>query len=100
LIRVKTLRSFNERIVGLIGERNPYPVYFTTRGAIHTFGMRSAIDVVILDKNKKVVKLKKNLKPNRLFFWNPKYKGVLELPPGNISKRGIKIGEKVDFEER
>ncbi len=83
-VKVKILTSFSEKLIGLIGEKNIYPVYFETYGAIHTFGMRSVIDVVILDKNNKVVKIKKELKPNKLFFWNPKYKRVLELPTGTM----------------
>ncbi|MFH0864014.1 MAG: DUF192 domain-containing protein [Candidatus Gottesmanbacteria bacterium] len=95
LLKVKALHSFIEKSVGLIGQKNIYPIYFTTRFGIHTFGMKSPIDVLILDSNKQVVKMIHSLPASRLFFWPPQYKDVLELPPGTIKEKGIKISEKV-----
>lgn len=63
-----------------------------TRFGIHTFGMKHAIDVVVLSKRNSVVKLSKGLQPNKLFLWNPLYNKVIELPVGGIKKRGIKMG--------
>lgn len=59
---------------------NIYPVYFETRFGIHTFGMTKPIDVFILNKENKVVKICKSIKPGRIFIWNPKYYKVLETP--------------------
>ena len=50
---------------------------------VHTFGMKFPIDVVVLDRNNIVKKIKKDMRPGKFFFWNPKYKKVLELPVGN-----------------
>lgn len=65
---------------------------FKTRFGIHTFFLKESIDVVVLDRNFTVVKLKKNLKPNRLFFWDPKHLYLLELPKGTIETR-IKVND-------
>lgn len=65
---------------------------FKTRFGIHTFFLRGAIDVLILDGNLKVV-CAKQVKPNNFYFWNPKYFYVLELPKNSITKHGIKIGD-------
>ena len=43
--------------MGLIG-KDPTPLFFKTRFGIHTFGVITPIDVLILDKNYKVVKIK------------------------------------------
>lgn len=77
---------------GLIGADPVYPVYFTTRLGIHTFGVLSPIDVLILDKNNRVVKVRKGLLPNRVFFWNPMYKNVIEMPAGTIVRKHISVG--------
>ena len=97
LPHVKLLCGFWEKSVGLIGADPVYPVFFTTRWGIHTFGMKAAIDVVILDTENRAVKLTRNLPPNRLLFWNPWFSRVLELPAGSIKKYKIIFGEKIIF---
>jgi len=81
---------------GLLGQQ-PKPILLHTRFGIHTFGMRCPIDVVILDKFGTVRKMQHNLRPNRLFFWNPLYDIVVELPAGTIQEKGIKIGSHVSL---
>lgn len=49
---------------------------------VHTFGMKFPIDVVVLDEGGVVRAIKRDIKPNRCFFWNPKHRRVLELPTG------------------
>ena len=44
-----------------------------------------------------MIKLKSDLKPNRIFLWNPIYIKVIELPAGEIKKRNIKIGDKIEI---
>ncbi len=81
---------------GLLGQK-PQPIVFKTRFGIHTFGMTYPIDIVILDNKGVVRKIKQNLKPNTLFFWNPLFKTVLELPKNTIALKGVKVGEKVNL---
>ena len=93
-LKVKFLTG-KDRIVGLLNAKKAYPVMIQTRFGIHTFGMRFAIDVLILDKNNKVVKFSKNLNPNQIFLWNPAFDKVVELPAGEIERKKIKIGSKL-----
>lgn len=95
-LKVKLLNSFKDKTIGLLGREKAYSVFFKTRFGIHTFGMKFPIDVVILDKNNKVVKIFENLKPNRIFFWLPVFDKVLELPKGEIAINKIKLGEKIE----
>lgn len=95
-INVKILQSFWKKSKGLIGANPVYPVYFTTRWGIHTFGVLSPIDVIILDNKNRVVSLQNNLPPNRFYFWNPQFDRVIELPAGTIKKREINIGQTVE----
>jgi hypothetical protein len=90
VVRAKETKNLKDKIVGLIGKK-PYALLIKTHFGIHTFGLKSPIDVLILDENNKVVSVKKSLAPNRIFVWNPMYKKVLELPSGTISKKKIKI---------
>ncbi len=53
---------------------------FYTRWGIHTFGMKYPIDIIVLDNQQKIIQIKYDLKPNRIFFWNPKYSSIIELP--------------------
>jgi hypothetical protein len=57
--------------------------------------MKFPIDVLILDKNNKIVSIKKNLKPYRIFLWNPLYEKVIEFPPQTIEKKKLKLNDIV-----
>jgi hypothetical protein len=95
----KTIKKagFFEKTLGLMFKKRAYPLFFETRFGIHTFFLNFPIDVIILDNKNQVIKLKRNLRPNRLFFWNPKCKRVLELPEGEITKKKIKKSDLIDL---
>lgn len=90
-------RSFVAKNIGLLTYKHPTAMILNTRWGIHTFGMRYPIDVVILDSNNNVVKIKTALKPNRIFLWNPQYKTVLELPAGIIKRTQTKTNNYILF---
>ncbi len=96
-IKVRELKGKN-KARGLIGIKKAYPVFFQTRFGIHTFGLKFPIDVLILDKESRVVKFCENLKPNRIFLWNPQFNSVIELPAGEIKRLNLKIREKISIE--
>lgn len=89
---LKVAESFIDRMFGLLIKSNPRNMLFKTRFGIHTFFLKEPIDLAVLDNDFKVVKIKKNLKPNRLFFWNPKYKLLLELPRNTLTLK-VKIAD-------
>ena len=82
--------SLKDLIFGLLIKPKGTSLLFKTRWGIHTLLMKYPIDVLILDQNLRVVKIKTKLYPNRFFFWNPIYSIVIELPPNKTS--GTKIG--------
>lgn len=92
---LKICESFIDRNLGLLRKSNPRNLMFKTRFGIHTFFLKEAIDVVILDKDLKIVKLKPTLKPFSLFFWNPKYDQIIELKAGTSNLFKFKIGTKL-----
>src|SRR6185312_10694586 len=93
----KRAKSLNDKLFGLLRTSNPRCLIFKTRFGIHTFGLYSPIDVLVLNSNYKVVKMKVNLNPNRIYLWNPKYSIVIELPSGTIHKSQTEIGHILKF---
>ncbi len=91
----KLASSLKDKLFGLLITQNPRYLIFKTRFGIHTFGLKEPIDVIVLDKNNKVIKLKSNLMPNRIFFWNPKYSLIIELPQTKIAISGIGLGSQL-----
>lgn len=96
-LKVKEAKSLKEKILGLIGKEKAESLLLKTRFGIHTFGLKFLIDVLILDKNYKVKYIKENLLSNRIFFWNPKYNMIVELPNGVVKKNKIKIGQMIEL---
>jgi len=88
-------QSLYERLLGLLVHKKPIAMVFQTRFGIHTFFMKYPIDVLILDKKKRVAVLKKNLKPNNIFLWNPNYDTVIELPSGTIKKTQTELSDEI-----
>ena len=93
-IHAKKAVDLKTKVTGLIGKEKPYPLVLQTRFGIHTFGLRFPIDVVILDQKGVVRKIKK-LQPGNIFFWNPLYDIVLELPDGTVQEKHIVVGKEV-----
>ena len=62
---------------------------------LHMFFVFFPIDVLFLDSNKKVVELKRNFKPFRLYNPTKKARYVIELPSG--LDKITKIGDKLSF---
>lgn len=89
---LKEISSVADKFLGLLRQSNPSSLFFKTRFGIHTFFLKDPIDVIVLDQDFKVVKIVEVL-PNRLFFWNPKYFYILELPKGTIKNTKTKVGD-------
>ncbi len=81
-VSAEVARTFFERARGLIG-RTRLPdgegLLILKCNAIHTCFMRFAIDATFLDKDDRVVKVVRNVRPWRLFVWGGwRAKKVLE----------------------
>ncbi len=94
---LKEAKSFSDQILGLLKKSNPRSLLFKTNAGIHTFGLSEDIDVIVIDTNFKIVKFKKSLKPNSIFFWNPKYNCVIELPKGTIVASKTTLDDKLSI---
>jgi len=64
--------------------------------AIHTFGMKFAIDVVFIGKDRKVRKLMHAVPRNRIGFCFSS-EIVLELPAGAAQQTGTVVGDQLEL---
>ena len=94
---VLILKTLMKKAKGLIDINEAKAAFFKTRWGIHTFGMKWPLDCLILDNLGNVKRIKKNLVPNRIFFWLPIWNGVVELPAGKITETKTEIGDKISI---
>ncbi|MBY0507966.1 MAG: DUF192 domain-containing protein [Bryobacteraceae bacterium] len=64
--------------------------------AVHMFFMKFALDLVYLDREKRVVKVRENVKPWRISA-ALRAKSVLELPVGTIAESRTSPGDQLEF---
>ena len=64
--------------------------------AVHTFGMKMPIDVVFVDRERRVRKTRHNLVPNRISFCF-EAESVIELRAGAVAATGIRVNDKLEF---
>lgn len=104
IANVKFANSYFSRLKGLMFKKNldyvlvikPAKPNKRSASSIHSFFMRINIDVLFLDKDKKVYEIKQ-LKTWRFYTPNTGAKYILELKEGSIKEYNIKIGDKLDF---
>ena len=65
------------------------------RSGIHSFFVFFSIDLIFLDKNKKIIEIKKNLKPFSYYKPSKKAKYILEIPSKDRSK--VSVGDQLNF---
>jgi uncharacterized protein len=65
--------------------------------AVHTFGMKFAIDVAYLSKKRTVLKIRREM-PRRRMSVCLRAHSVLELPAGMLSHTGTEPGDQLEFE--
>jgi len=64
--------------------------------AVHTFRMQFPIDVLYLNKQKKVLKIRDNMKKSRMSICLRAH-SVLELPAGHAAATGTVVGDQLEF---
>lgn len=63
---------------------------------VHTIGMRFAIDILYLDRQHRVAKVRSSVKPWRLSLCLRAH-SVLELPSGIAEQSGTKAGDQLEI---
>jgi uncharacterized protein len=93
-VELRTADSFASRLVGLIGRR-ALPagggLLLTRTRAVHTFGMRFALDLVWLDDCGQVLRVDRSIPPRRLAACAAAA-AVIELAAGDADLAGLVPG--------
>ena len=98
--RIDRLSSFLHRAVGLLARTTLRPdegVWITSCGAIHTLGMRVAIDVIFVDAESRVLRVEPNVRPNRFALSCSGAAGVVELGSGALREIDLLPGDKLEL---
>src|SRR6266566_2311713 len=99
--RVEVCDSIWGRLRGLLGKRSLQPdggAWIVPANAVHTIGMLFSFDLVLIDKNFKVVGLRELVRPFTITLPERKAESVLELPAHSIFRSRTKIGDQLLIE--
>ena len=96
--RVAVADSILSRLVGLLGRKSLKPdqgMWIVPANSIHTFGMMFSFDVVMIDKDFRVVSVNEMVKPFRIMLPKRRAESVLELPAHTIFRSRTKVGDQL-----
>src|SRR5215831_17020144 len=99
--RVAVADSILGRLVGLLGRRSLKPdrgVWIVPANSIHTIGMLFSFDVVMIDKDFRVVSVTEMVKPFRVLLPKRRAESVIELPLHTIFRSRTQVGDQLMIE--
>ena len=92
-IKVKICNNFFNRLIGLMFKKEiEEGLCFPKCNSIHTFFMKTNIDVIMTDKDFNILYIYKNLKPNKIILPKKNVYYTFELP---INKFDFKTNKKI-----
>lgn len=97
--KIGIANTFFLRFRGLLGrELNDFDgIVITPCNNIHMMFMKYPIDVLFVDKNRKIIKIDDTLKPWTFCSCDFKAKDVVELRAGTVRKHSISTGDTVEY---
>src|SRR5262245_48117984 len=96
--RLAVADSILSRLVGLLGRTSLKPdqgMWIVPANSIHTFGMVFSFDVVMIDKDFRVVSMKEMVKPFRIMLPKLRAESVIELPAHTIFRSRTEVGDEL-----
>lgn len=97
---VKVAATWWERFAGLIPRKSVDPdegLWFRDCWAIHTLLMKTAIDVIFVDHQERVLRTRARVKRNRFAVACFGATGVVELGPGALEGRDVLPGDRLEL---
>jgi uncharacterized membrane protein (UPF0127 family) len=88
-----------KRSKGLLGRKGLPPgggLWIVPCESVHTFWMQFPIDLVYIDRKKRIKKLRSNVPPWRLSACLSAH-SILELPAGTIQNTLTQVGDSLEF---
>lgn len=97
IMEVKIADNFKDKLIGLMNKKDiDYALLITNCKSIHTFFMKEAIDVLLLDNNNRILMINRNVVPNKILVFHNKNKtNILEMP--NNSSLNLKVNDVLDL---
>ena len=96
-IDIYECKSFLERLKGFMFKKKfDYAIFFNKCNSIHTFFMKTNIDVIMCDKNYKVLYFYKNLPKNRIILPKKNVYIVIETQSNYFN---VKVHDIIKMEE-
>lgn len=95
---VEIADSLPRRLIGLLGRRSLKPdsgIWIIPANAIHSFGMLFSFDLILIDRDRRVVALRERVPPFSMTWPNPRAESVIELPSGTIAASRTEIGDQL-----
>jgi hypothetical protein len=99
--RVKVADTVLGRLTGLLGKKSLNPdsgLWIVPANAVHTIGMLFAFDLVLIDKEFKVVGIRELVRPFKITRPNFRAESVLELPAHTIFRSRTEVGDQLVIE--
>ena len=96
--RVGLADQWWQRARGFMGRAEPGPgegLLLSPCRAVHMIGMKYALDVILLDRQGRVVALHPELGPGRRTAWLARARYALEVPAGTIRETDTREGDLV-----
>ena len=98
-INIKVANTFTKKLIGLMFKKNiNYGLLIPNCKSVHTFNMKENIDIILLNKDYRVLMINKNVSKNKIINFKTKEKHtyILELPT-NYSKN-INVSDIIDID--
>ena len=84
-LNIKVAKTFKQRLIGLMFKKSiTYGLLFKNCKSIHTFFMKEEIDVIATDKDDKIIKKYKSVKPYKIIIAPKGTKNIYELPKNTL----------------
>lgn len=96
--RVRVADSVLSRLVGLLGRKSLQPdsgMWIVPANSIHTIGMLFSFDLVMIDKDFRVVNVKEMVRPFRVVWPKLRAESVIELPAHTIYRSRTEVGDQL-----
>ncbi len=97
--KMKRAESFFDRLIGLMFRRQMIgfdSLLVTNTNSIHTFFMRYSIDVLFVDKEFRIIKIYRSIKPWRMTRMVWKARHALELMSGTVPEN-VEAGDRLEI---
>ena len=95
--RATEAETFWDKLFGLLSRKSlsSDEALWLRANGVHTFGMRYAIDVLVLDAEGRILRIAPAVQPNRIVWPVPGGRYTLETASGFASKYALQQGDRL-----